>query len=85
MTSYRLNLPATDRAFDSHGLFRWFKFPVGNAIVRRGTSWAFHPAISDSDVAGADQYFLGGHDHIIDQATRDSLVAAGFGAFVSGA
>lgn len=83
MTVYHLNVPASERAMESHGLFRWFKFPVGNALVRRGTSWSVLPAVSDSDVEGADQVFLGGRNHLIDQATRDSLVAAGFGAYVS--
>lgn len=83
MTNYRLNVPTSERPFDRHGLFRWFKFEVGNALVRRGSAWAVLTAVSDSDIASADQYFQGGRDHVIDQSTRDSLVAAGLGSYVS--
>lgn len=81
---YRLELPATERPFSDTGLFRWYAFPCGTALVRHGISWSLLETVSDPDLEGADQYFQGGREHVIDQATRDSLVAAGFGEYVSG-
>lgn len=74
----------TERAFAGHGLFKWFRFPVGNALVKRDGMWSFLPAVSDYDLVGADRYFQGGRDHVIDQATRDELVAAGLGSYITG-
>lgn len=80
---YHLTLPATDRAFSDTGLFRWHTFGVGMALVREGSSWSLMETVTDADLAGAAQYFQGGRDHVVDQETRDSLVAAGYGAYLT--
>lgn len=35
------------------------------------------------DLAEADQYFLGGHQYVVDQATADILIAAGYSDYLT--
>lgn len=35
------------------------------------------------DLEAADQYFLGGHEYTVDQATADILIAAGYGEYLT--
>lgn len=66
-----------------HRLWRYYDIDVGLSLVKVDGTWMAARLSSYPDLSVLQNYFQGGHVHTIDQATRDELVAAGFGAYIT--
>lgn len=55
----------------------------GISLLINGSTVTESRTPSQDDLASADQYFLGGHNYEVDQATADILIAAGYGAYLT--
>lgn len=65
-------------------LLRRVQIPRGITLIRRYDDSIYqsrYPA--QTELEAAAEYWLGGHHHVIDQAARDLLVTAGYGAYIS--
>lgn len=66
-----------------HPLFSRLSVDVSLSILKVGLSYRQVEDPNPIDITEADEFYLGGHTYTIDQATRDSLVAAGYGAYIT--
>jgi len=53
------------------------------SLLINGSTVTENRTPSQDDLAAADQYFLGGHEYTVDQATADILIAAGYSDYLS--
>jgi hypothetical protein len=55
----------------------------GVTVVQNGATFTSVRFPSDDDLQAADNYWLGGHVHVIDSATATALTTAGYGAYIA--
>lgn len=55
----------------------------GISLLINGSTVTESRTPSQDDLAAADQYFLGGHNYEVDQATADILIAAGYSQYLT--
>lgn len=55
----------------------------GVTLLINGTTVTESRTPYQDDLAAADQYFLGGHNYVVDQATANILIAAGYGEYLT--
>lgn len=60
-------------------LWYFFQQPRGITVVRSGSSYATVRYMTESDLSLYDEYWLGGRDHTVDEATKTALIAGGIG------
>jgi hypothetical protein len=86
MADYLLVPPTVlENSWSPSRLFMRYQIPRGITLVRREDNSIYesrYPALTELEEAA--EYWLGGHEYVIDQATRDLLVAAGYGEYITG-
>lgn len=58
-------------------------YSQGLSVYRVGGQWVQRLAPTADDLAAADRYYPGGYEHLIPDAERSELIAAGFGSHLS--
>jgi hypothetical protein len=78
MTDYIFNTPTVDEHMDTkHPLFRRFKLTHGISIVKSGGVYSQVRGVDSDNIAGYDEFYLGGHKHTVTSAVRTALIAGG--------
>lgn len=60
-------------------LFSFYGLDKGITIVKSGGVYSQTRYLLDSDLATYQEVYLGGRDHIVDDATRSALIAGSVG------
>lgn len=55
----------------------------GITLLINGSAVTENRTPSQDDLDAADQYFLGGHEYVVDQDTADILIAAGYSSYLT--
>jgi hypothetical protein len=61
-----------------------FKSRYGISVLRIGGQWLQQENPSAEQITAADRYYPGGHVHTITDAEKSDLIAAGYGAYITG-
>ena len=62
-----------------HRLFYFYKLDRGISIAKSGGTYSQVRYPVDEDVADYDEFYRGGYNHIVNDATRTALIAGGVG------
>ena len=62
-----------------HRLFYFYKLNKGITVVRNGSSYSTGRWFTQDQLDAYSEYWLGGHEHEVSQATKDGLIAGGIG------
>jgi hypothetical protein len=81
MTTYTFNPPTVTRTHGERKL--QYRLNHGVSVFRIGGTWHQQETPNADQIAAADRLYIGGHVYEIDQAARDELVAAGYGAHIT--
>jgi hypothetical protein len=68
---------------NANGIGRITDIGRGVSLLINGSTVTENRTPSQDDLAAADQYFLGGHEYVVDQATADILIAAGYSDYLT--
>lgn len=68
---------------NANGIGRITDIGRGVSLLINGSTVTENRTPSQDDLAAADQYFLGGHEYVVDQATADILIAAGYSEYLT--
>lgn len=81
MPNYIFNPPARQEAqANTHRLFQFFQMHMqGLTVTRTGSTYAIGEWYNQDDLALVDEFWLGGHQHEVTEATREGLINAGIG------
>lgn len=60
-------------------LWYFFQQPRGITIVRQGSTYSQVRYQMEQTLQSYDEYWLGGRDHTVDEATKAALIAGGVG------
>ena len=78
----RLITATAKRAITDDWLLKRYPIDVGLSLIVNGATVTEVEVPSQTELAEADYYFMGGRRHQITTAQRDVLVAAGFGSYI---
>lgn len=81
-TVYRLVLSTAKRSITDDWLLRRYPIDVGLSLLVSGGTVTEVEVPSQTELAEADYYFLGGRNNPITAAQRAVLVAAGYGSYI---
>jgi hypothetical protein len=62
-----------------HRLFYFYKRNVGVSVVKQNGSYRTSRYPLDPSVETYQEFYIGGHKHIVNDATKAALIAAGIG------
>ena len=80
MADYLFTTPVVEEApAVGHRLFQFFKQNKALTVVREGSTYALGRWFTQDQLDAYDEYWLGGHEHIVSEATKDALIASGLG------
>jgi hypothetical protein len=80
MANYIFSTPTVDEGpSGASRLFTFYKLQKGVSVAKRGGVYILERYAVQSDVQSAQEYYLGGSNHIVDSATKTALLAAGIG------
>lgn len=80
MPNYIFNPPVRlERPAGTHRLFTFWDVERGQTVTRTGSTYRVGEWFNQDDLALVDEYWLGGHEHVVTEATREGLVNAGIG------
>ena len=68
---------------NANGIGRITDIGRGITLIINGSTVTESRYPYQDDLEAADQYFLGGHEYTVDQATADILIAAGYGEYLT--
>lgn len=71
---------ANTGTYGHRGLWRFYTFPEGLALVKIDGTWTIENCVN---VDIADEFYLGGYEHMISDAKAAELFAAGFGEYIT--
>lgn len=88
MAEYLLTPPTVDEGFGQYErltspLWRYMQTEVAQSIVKLDGTWLVARIGSYPELSDLDAYYQGGSNYVVDQATRDDMVADGLGAYLS--
>ena len=80
MTNYIFTPPVVEEAPENTArLFQFWTVKKGLTVVRDGSSYSTGRWFSQDYLESIDEYWLGGHEHEVTEATREGLINAGIG------
>jgi hypothetical protein len=80
MPNYIFNPPTRrERPANTHRLFSFFSREQGLTVVRTGSTYAIGEWFNQDETDSFDEFWLGGHQHEVTEATREGLINAGIG------
>jgi hypothetical protein len=62
-----------------HRLFYFYKRNVGTSVVKQNGSYRINRYPLDPSVETYQEFYIGGHKHIVDDVTKAALIASGIG------
>jgi hypothetical protein len=63
----------------NHRLFYFYKRNVGTTVVKQNGTYRINRYPLDPSVEIYEEFYIGGHKHTVDDATRAALIAANIG------
>ena len=80
MTEYVFKTPTVrEGPAGKHRLFYFYKLDKGISIAKSNGTYSRVRYIVDSDIADYDEFYYGGHNHVVSEATKAALIAGGVG------
>lgn len=80
MPNYIFTTPFVSEApSNTHRLFQFWTINNGLTVVRNGASYKTGRWFTQETLEGADEYWMGGHRHIVSESTKTALIAANIG------
>lgn len=80
MPNYIFNPPVRlERPAGTHRVFTFWDVNRGQTVTRTGSTYAVGEWFNQDDLALVDEFWLGGHEHEVTEATREGLINAGIG------
>ena len=80
MANYIFKTPAVQEGpIGKHRLFYFYKRTVGTSVVKQNGSYRVSRYPLDSSVETYEEFYLGGYNHIVSDATKTALIASGIG------
>jgi hypothetical protein len=81
MTTYIFTPPTVEEGPTStnHRLFQFFRLKRGVSIAKYNGSYSQQRWTSQDDIDTFDEYYHGGHEHSVSEATKAALIAGGVG------
>lgn len=61
-----------------------YKMPRGVSVLKSGGTWTQKRYPTDVEIAAAQVFYAGGHEHTVDDAAKAELVSAGYGDYITG-
>lgn len=62
-----------------HRLFQFYKRNVGVSVVKQNGAYRLNRFPLDSSVENYEEFYIGGHKHTVNDATKAALIAANIG------
>jgi hypothetical protein len=62
-----------------HRLFFFYKRNVGVSVTKQNGTYRINRYPLDPSVETYEEFYIGGHKHIVNDATKAALIAAGIG------
>ena len=62
-----------------HRLFYFYKRNVGTSVVKQNGVYRIQRYPLDPSVETYQEFYIGGHKHIVDDATKSALISSGIG------
>ncbi len=80
MAEYKFTTPVVEEApIGKHRLFYFYKLNKGVSVAKSGGTYSKLRYPLDEDMATYDEFYIGGHTHIVSEATKAALIAGGIG------
>ena len=80
MTEYVFKTPTVrEGPAGKHRLFYFYKLDKGISIAKSGGTYSRVRYVVDSDIADYDEFYSGGCNHVVNEATKTALIAGGVG------
>ncbi len=80
MSDYIFTTPVVEEGpIGKHRLFYFYRMNRGISIAKSGVAYSQVRYPLDESIADYDEFYLGGHRHIVDAATKAALIAGGVG------
>ena len=80
MADYIFTTPiAEEGPIGRHRLFYFFKRDVGISVVKQNGSYKTSRYPLDPSVETYEEFYIGGHKHIVDDVTKAALISSGIG------
>jgi hypothetical protein len=84
MATYRFTTPTEPETPMGEGaLFSRYEIDRGISVLRKNGIYSSYRYPSLNEVLDAEEVYLGGRIYDIDEATKDSLTAAGYGSYIT--
>lgn len=85
MTTYLFTPPSVEQGPVARDrLFFRYTMPRGLTVIKRVNATYYESRFpAQTELEAASDFWLGGHVYTINQATRDELVTAGYGAYIT--
>ena len=80
MTDYVFKTPTVrEGPAGRHRLFYFYKLDRGISIGKSGATYSQVRYPLDEDIADYDEFYRGGYNHTVNEATKAALIAGGVG------
>jgi hypothetical protein len=80
MADYVFKTPTVQEGpIGKHPLFYFYKRTVGTSVVKQNGSYRISRYPLDPSVETYEEFYLGGYNHIVNDATKAALIAGGVG------
>jgi len=80
MTDYIFKTPIVQEGpAGGHRLFYFYKLDRGISIVKSGSTYSQIRYSLDENIDSYDAFYLGGHEHTVNEAEKNALIAGGVG------
>jgi len=80
MPNYIFTTPVVEEGpSGEHRLFYFFKLKRGLTVTRTGEDYEIGRWYNHDELEAVDEYWLGGHEHEVTEATKNALIAGGIG------
>jgi hypothetical protein len=80
MSDYIFTTPSVQEGpIGKHRLFYFYKRTVGVSVVKQNGSYRISRFPLDPSVETYEEFYIGGHKHTVNDATKAALIAGGIG------
>ena len=80
MTDYIFTTPVVQEGpIGGHRLFYFYKMNRGVSVAKSNGTYLTLRFPVDEDIASYDEFYLGGHKHVVDETIKAALIASGLG------
>lgn len=80
MANYIFTTPYVEEGpTGQHRLFYFFKLRQALTVVRHGNTYETGRWFNQDYLEAASEYWMGGHEHTVTEATKAALIAGGIG------